>query len=105
MWLFTTKSFLSIVEHRDRPDVLMVRARIRGDIERYFPNAKVIRDDKADYLFRAILPKHKVAAKLFDVVAEIDYLKFKSSVRDKRREAYYFSVWDTCYLMQEELSR
>jgi hypothetical protein len=26
-------------------------------------------------------------------------------VKDKRRTAYYFSIWDTGYLMQEELSR
>jgi hypothetical protein len=36
------KSFLSIVADLDNPDNLLVRARIRGDIERLFPEADVI---------------------------------------------------------------
>ena len=50
MWLFTKQSFLSIVHHRDQPDMLVVRARVKGDIERYFAGASVIRTNDADYL-------------------------------------------------------
>jgi hypothetical protein len=106
MWIFTTESFLAIKQHRDRPDLLVVRARVNGDIENLFPDATVITDPDADYLYRSIIPKHKVAAKLFDMVADIDYLKFKSSVVDKRREAYYLDVWfvmdDMQYALQSD---
>ena len=105
MWIFAKAGFLSIVQHRGRPDMLMVRARVKGDIEHYFPDAKVIRLDDADYLFRAFLPRKAVAAVMTNAVEQIDYDKFKAAVEDKRREAHYFSVWDTGYLMQEELSR
>jgi hypothetical protein len=56
--------------------------------------------DDADYLYRTVLPKHQVAARLFDLANGIDYDKFKPAVTDKRRAEYYFSVWDTGYLMQ-----
>jgi hypothetical protein len=77
---------------------------VKGDIEHYFPGARVIRTDDA-YLYRTMLLKHRVAARLFDMAFEIDDDKFKPAVEDKRRTAYYFSVWDTGYLMQEELSQ
>jgi hypothetical protein len=34
MWLFCEKGFVSIVVDRDDPDRLLVRARVKGDIER-----------------------------------------------------------------------
>jgi hypothetical protein len=105
MWLFVKNGFLSIVQHRDQPDMLIVRARVRGDIEHYFPKAKVERTEDHDYLYRAVLPKHQVATRLFDAVLDIDYPKFKPAVTDKRRQAYYFDIWDTGYSMQEELSQ
>lgn len=105
MWIFAKGGFLSIVQHQDRPNMLMVRGRVKGDIERHFPGVRVKRTDDADYLYRAVLPKHRVAARLFDLATEIDYDKFKPAVQDKRREAYYFSIWDTSYEMQQELSR
>src|SRR5262245_5493814 len=104
MWIFTPHSFLALKCHWTRPDLLVVRARVKGDIERYFPGARVITDPDADYRYRANLSKHRVASKLFDVVAEIDYLKFKSSVTDKRRAAFYLDVWDACALMQDALN-
>ena len=39
MWIFQNDSFLSIVAHRDKPGMLLVRARKAGDIEAVFPEA------------------------------------------------------------------
>jgi len=104
MWIFTKHAFLSIVQHRDQPDMLMVRARVKGDIEHYFPDAKVIRMDDADYLYRAAIPREAVAAATAKAVEQINYPKFKPAVEDRRREAFYVSIWDTGYMMQEDLS-
>ena len=43
MWLFTSKSFLSVVADKDQPDgpKLLVRSRVQGDIEEVFPDADV----------------------------------------------------------------
>ena len=105
MWIFAKDGFLSITPHREKPDCFMVRGRVKGDIEYYFPNADVIETPNADYRYRTTLPREEVADRIRKAVADIHYRGFKTSVTDKRREAYYFSVWDTCYLMQEELSR
>jgi hypothetical protein len=104
MWIFAKHGFLSIVQHRDRPDMLMVRARVRGDIARHFPDAKIIRTNDADYLFRTILPKRCVAVRLFDMVREIDYDKVKPAFEDKCRSGYYFDIWAITDQMQEELN-
>ena len=43
MWLFTSKTFLSVVADKDQPDgpKLLVRSRVQGDIEEVFPDADV----------------------------------------------------------------
>ena len=56
-------AFLSIVENRDNKLELLVRV-IKGDIEKIFPEADVFEDDSADYKYRAIISKAKVAAKM-----------------------------------------
>ena len=61
MWIFAKDGFLSLTQYRDRPDMLMVRARVAGDIEHFFPTARVIRTDDADYLYRTTLPREAVA--------------------------------------------
>ena len=45
MWLFTSKSFLSVVADKDNPqgDRLLVRSRVEGDIEEMFPDATVLK--------------------------------------------------------------
>ena len=41
MWIQFNNAFLSIVENRDNKLELLVRARIKGDIEKIFPEADV----------------------------------------------------------------
>ena len=64
MWIQFNNAFLSIVENRDNKLELLVRARIKGDIEKIFPEADVFEDDSADYKYRAFISKVKVAAKI-----------------------------------------
>jgi hypothetical protein len=108
VWIFAKAGFLSIVQHRDQPDMLMVRARVKGDIEHFFPSAKVIRMEDADYLYRTILPRNTVAAVIAKTVDAINYCgahgtSFKSIV-DKRRAPFYLNVWDTMAEMQDRLN-
>ena len=63
MWIQFNNAFLSIVENRDNKLELLVRARIKGDIEKIFPEVEVFENDSADYKYRALISKAKSCRK------------------------------------------
>ena len=81
----------------------MVRARVRGDIEHYFPDTRVIRTDDRDYLYRALIPRAEVADRVCDAITRINYDNFKSAVADHRRSRWYLTVWWLLEQMQDKL--
>ena len=93
MWLCLNDLFLSFVSKDCAEDELMVRARRPGDIEKIFPDAKVTRYTKSDYLFRAPVKKDAVKAALVAEVDRIVYSNFKASVRDHDLHNAYNRVW------------
>jgi len=106
MWIFTNKGFLSIVEDKDDPARLLVRARYEGDIERHFgEEAEVIELEFSDYRFRVFLPREEVRAVIDRELVALDYGNFKNSfdrdnvslsleTREERHDAL-FKVWST----------
>jgi hypothetical protein len=101
MWIFTNKAFLSVVAHRNKPGVLLVRARMEGDIESTFPGAQVSVTPDADYLYRAELPAEQVTAVIAEQINAIDYDNFKGSVICHERHDAYMRVWATMYQTQQ----
>ncbi|MDG4595488.1 MAG: hypothetical protein P9F75_07310 [Candidatus Contendobacter sp.] len=93
MWIFLKDSFLSVVAHRARPDALLVRARRPDDIERVFPEAPVQHTPRADYPYRAEIPRARVAEVLAAQAQAIDYDNVKSQVADNARHDAYFECW------------
>ena len=95
MWIYLNNSFLSIVKPSDNnePGILMVRARIRSDIEQVFPDAEIIHTPMRDYPFRAFIECKKVAEAMADQVLSIDYGNFKQSTTDIHRHDIYSRVW------------
>ena len=93
MWIQFNNAFLSIVENRDNKLELLVRARVKGDIEKIFPEADVFEDDNADYKYRALISKAKVAARMMLKMTEINYDNFKNSVTEITRKNAYSNVW------------
>ena len=93
MWIQFNNAFLSIVENRDNKSELLVRARVKGDIEKIFPDADVFEDENADYKYRAFIAKAKVAAKMMFKMTEINYDNFKNSVKEIERKSTYSNVW------------
>ena len=77
MWVFLSDAMLSIVEHRGDASLMIVRARIPGDIERVFPDVEVSETPNADYRFRASIGREKVATALSSAIENIDYDNFK----------------------------
>ena len=93
MWIQFNNAFLSIVENRYNKLELLVRARVKGDIEKIFPEADVFEDDNADYKYRALISKAKVAARMMLKMTEINYDNFKNSVKETKRKNAYSNVW------------
>ena len=93
MWIQFNNAFLSIVENREKTIELLVRARVKGDIEKVFPEADVFEDNNADYKYRAFISKAMVAEKIMLKVTEINYDNFKNSVKEIERKKVYTNIW------------
>lgn len=98
MWVLTTAGFLSAVEHRDDPELLVVRARAPEDLEelcRWASSERIATPD-ADYPCRTIVRKQKFADWLRAQAAAIDYPNFKDAVASRQgheRAGVYSHVW------------
>ena len=101
MWILMNDSMLSVVRHNVRPDDLLVRARLPGDIERVFPKAEVVEGAGSDYQFRAVLPRLEVAEAISSRLLNIDYGNFKASVRQPDRHDAYLTIWGILHKMQQ----
>jgi hypothetical protein len=109
MWIMLNNAFLSIVDPKAPysggkgpvSDKLLVRARIKGDIEAVFPGAKVAETPKRDYRYRAEISRADVANAMAAEVLKLGYGNFKGSVPDKRRHDAYADVWSVMYAEQQ----
>ena len=93
MWIQFNNAFLSIVENRENTTELLVRARVKGDVEKVFPKADVFEDNNADYKYRTFISKAIVAEKIMLKVTEINYDNFKNSVKEIERKKVYGNIW------------
>ena len=103
MWIALNNSFLSIVQNRNDSSELLVRARVKGDIERVFPEAETFEDLKADYRYRALIQRDLVAKALASQVSEINYDNFKNSISNDecQRHDAYLKVWGNLRTLQD----
>ena len=103
MWIVLNKSFLSIVKNRNNENELLVRARVKGDIEKVFENADVFEDENADYRYRAYIDRKNVADKISDELLKINYDNFKNSVSkdEYNRKNAYMNVWSALNKLQK----
>lgn len=100
MWLFLNNAFVSIVEHRDEPTLLIVRGRIRGDVDRFLGRKCEAVTPEADYRFRAVVERSEVEAAVVRAVEGIAYANFKRSCVNPRHDAY-LRVWSVMYEWQK----
>ncbi len=111
MWIFKNDAFVSIVQDRIMPDQLWVRARVKGDLERFFGEElkelglTVVETNDADYRFRVTTDRLIVENLVAEAVNSIDYDNFKSSIADDkegdRRHTAYMGVWSTMLRYQK----
>lgn len=107
MWIFLSDAMLSIVEKPGdaKAGMLTVRGRIKGDIEKVFPEAKVTVGGGTDYRFRATITREKVVQAMHDQVMGVSYSNFKSTVMDRGRHDAYLRVWQAMFTFQEQQRR
>jgi hypothetical protein len=103
MWIFLNNSFLSIVENRTNKEELLVRSRIKGDIENVFPDSNVFEMKNADYKYRSFIKKTDVSNKLKNIVENINYDNFKCSISSDqaKRHNSYLNVWNELRKLQK----
>lgn len=103
MWLMTKQGFYSVVQHRDDPDVVLVRARAQKDIEalrEQIPDLDIYSDPHADYLWRAEVSREDWQAALVEFAEAIDYDNYKNAVQSKEHKTLYMQVWSTMLRLQ-----
>ena len=80
MWMFTTRGFLSIVQHNAMPDHFQVKSRVPGPLE-------------------SLWPDHEV-----EVIASVDYTSFKDACsHDSKYHTALTRIWNIMYSYQMEL--
>lgn len=96
MWIMLNDAFVSLVEDRNDPELLMARARRSGDLAKAFPGiVEVFTDYPADYPYRCSISKIEAAACVGAHVMGINYPNFKDSVKEPDRKLIYSEVWRT----------
>ena len=93
-WLCFNDAFLSVVNHRDDRDLLVVRARRREHLTNVFgKDAQITVTPERDYKYRVIAERKKVAEIVAARINEIDYGNFKDSVGTDGLHALYEQFW------------
>lgn len=73
MWIVSKTGFISVVQDRDDPTLLWVRARVEDDLRTAFPDYPILTRPGNDYLYRALIPREVVARAIAAQVTAIDY--------------------------------
>ena len=102
MWIFLNNSFLSIVENRNNKEELLVRSRVRGDIDKIFPDSNIFEMENSDYKYRSYIKKIEVSEKIREIVTNINYDNFKNSISkyEDQRHSSYLNVWNEMRKLQ-----
>jgi len=105
MWIVMNDSYVSIVKDREDDMGVVVRARVKEDLESLFGKdhaEDIIETDDSDYRFRLFLDQAYVAAVIEDRVMNIDYDNFKNSVKQSWRKMAYTQIWNIMHRVQED---
>lgn len=113
MWIFTTFGFFSAVEHRDDHKRLLVRGRVREDIEALssalHETSEFVQDTPdADYPYRIDVGKFEFAQLMAQSITSIDYDNFKNEVAQSQgysRAKLYGNVWGQMHDAERKLDK
>ncbi|WP_332913275.1 ADP-ribosylglycohydrolase family protein [Algoriphagus boritolerans] len=101
MWIASKNGFFSIVQHRDDSEQVLVRARVKRDLEEIFPEDRIHHTPGGDYHWRVFASKKEMGEILLRQMAELDYPNFKGKIaktpsQEDKLQAYY-QVWSVMH--------
>ncbi|PSL05655.1 hypothetical protein [Cecembia rubra] len=105
MWIASKDGFVSIVQHRDLMDTLMVRARVKMDLLSLFTEERILETPDADYRFRVLVPKREMAAIFAEKIKEITYPNFKNEIAQIQSQRDKFSVYHKIWKLMWDYSK
>ena len=82
MWIASTHGFISIIQHRNLRDTLLVKARTVNDLKTLFDSNRILKTGDADYLYMVLVNKQELANILVKMIKNIDYFDFKNEISD-----------------------
>lgn len=108
MWIMSTDGFVSMVRHNKIPDTMLVRARVKADLEKTFPGYDIETHIGADYLYRALVPVDVAAAVIAEQVKNLDYTSHAKDEMIKRapkadvgsRSTALYATWNAFAQLQ-----
>jgi len=109
MWVLTPRGFFSVVQDRGDANRLLVRTRVRTDLEALrdvLPGLEPTGYEGADYPWRAWVDRGDWARVLEAMCEEINYSNFKNTVADRQggsRAAIYRHVWTTLHRLERSV--
>jgi hypothetical protein len=112
MWIISRDGFVSLVQHKDDPNLIRARARRREHLTDTFGlDDEDIIDlgvGAPDYRWHADVPRVDVAEAMVDEVAELDYTSHvKESVSGKDQDMYraMLKCWNALYELQRPMPK
>jgi|PlaIllAssembly_1097288.scaffolds.fasta_scaffold56881_4 hypothetical protein len=105
MWLITRDGFISLVEYKHDPTMLLARARREDDLLTLVRPDEIQVDRDADYMYRAPVARTRVALWMAKQIDGIDYTShakeemslWADGTRDTERYEAYMRVWGDLY--------
>jgi hypothetical protein len=110
IWIFTLDGFFSAVQDKDDPGRIMVRSRIKEDLENMLArlaiqDVEILAWTGTDYAYRVFIPRPAWRDYLEAMSDGLNYTNFKAAAvdhLDQARSTAYHSVWLRLYEWQEQ---
>lgn len=97
MWIASKNGFFSIVENRNDSTQVLVRSRVKKDLQELFAENRIFHTPHADYPWRVFASKKEIGEIFLNQLTDLDYPNFKGAIakipsQADKLEAYH-KIW------------
>lgn len=101
MWIASKNGFFSIVQNRDNHEEVLVRSRVKKDLEEIFSENRIVHTPNGDYHWRVYATKKEIGELLLRQISELDYPNFKGAIAKTPNQAdkldAYHQIWSVMH--------